>query len=104
MLTLLRGLLLAVVLVIGLGALGLGLAHFRPGAGDNAATVTIAAPPDAVFAALTDMQALPRWVPGMLPPDNLSGGPLRVGSRYRLTVKESSGTTVMELNVIALEP
>ena len=100
----LRNVMLCVLLMLGLGLLVLGMARFRPGAGDVSSSIGIAAPPDAVFATLADMDGAPAWIPGLKPVEKLTTGPMAVGSRYRLTVVSGAETTVMEMQVTVLEP
>lgn len=45
--------------------------------------VTVAAPPERVFAALTDPDRIARWMPGFVRFDRLTEGPVRVGTRLR---------------------
>lgn len=104
MIRLLRNLVACVLLFLGLVFVVLGMARFRPGAGDNSTTLAVGAAPEAVFPHLTAMDRAPAWIPGLQPVENLTGGPMRVGSRYRLTVKSGPETTVMEMQVTTLEP
>jgi carbon monoxide dehydrogenase subunit G len=104
MIRLLRNLMLCVMLMLGLALVVLGMARYRPGAGDLAATIAIAASPEAVFATLANMDAAPQWIPGLKPVESLTGaGPMKPGSRYRLTVESGSQTSVMEMHVTVLE-
>lgn len=105
MIRLMKNLTLCALLMMGLVLVVLAMARFRPGAGDLSLTLGIAAPPEAVFATITDMQTAPTWIPGLKPVETLGdAGPMKVGSRYRLTVVSGSATTVMEMHVTALEP
>ncbi|MFG3257793.1 SRPBCC domain-containing protein [Streptomyces sp. NPDC048172] len=78
------------------------------------ASRTIAAPPPAVYAALTDREALESW----LPPDDMSGRidhwDLRPGGGFRMTLtyldpadspgKTSDATDVVDIGFAALVP
>ncbi|MET0789348.1 MAG: SRPBCC family protein [Cellulomonas sp.] len=55
-------------------------------------TTTIAAPPDAVWAALTDWSLAPRWMPGV----TAMQGPLAAGSVVTFTVRGKDRTAVVE--------
>lgn len=104
MIRFLKNLVLCVLLMLGLALVVLAMARFRPGAGDLSSTLAVAAPPAAVFATLTDMANAPRWISGLEPVENLTNGPMQVGSRYRLTAKSGNATTVMEMQITTLEP
>lgn len=105
MIRLMKNLMLCALLMMGLVLVVLGMARFRPGAGDLAHTLGIAAPPEAVWATITNMDSAPAWIPGLKPVESLSGpGPMRVGSKYRLTAVSGTQTTTMEMHVVLLEP
>ena len=55
-------------------------------------TTTIAAPPDAVWAALTDWSLAPRWMPGV----TAMGGPVSPGAVVTFTVRGKDRTAVVE--------
>lgn len=59
---------------------------------------TIAAPPDAVWARLTDWRAAPHWMPGVESMD--ADGPLTVGSVLRFTARGKPRTST----VTAVDP
>jgi uncharacterized protein YndB with AHSA1/START domain len=44
---------------------------------------TIAAPPERVFDALTDLEMAPAWMPGLIELEKLTQGPFSVGTRWR---------------------
>ena len=48
---------------------------------------SIAAPPDRVFAAMTQTDAVRQWMPNLVSFEPLTEGPLRVGSQWRETRK-----------------
>ena len=56
-------------------------------------TTTIAAPPDTVWAALTDWSLAPRWMPGV----TAMSGPVSVGAVVTFTVRGKDRTAVVEL-------
>ena len=55
-------------------------------------TTTIAAPPDAVWAALTDWSLAPRWMPGV----TAMSGPLTAGATVTFTVRGKERTAVLD--------
>ncbi|GEL98466.1 SRPBCC family protein [Cellulomonas terrae] len=55
-------------------------------------TTTIAAPPDAVWAALTDWSLAPRWMPGV----TAMSGPVSAGAVVTFTVRGKERTAVVE--------
>lgn len=57
-------------------------------------SVTIAAPVQTVFAALTELERFPQWNPSVLV-ERLDGAPLAVGTRHRHT----SGDRVLETQI-----
>ena len=57
------------------------------------ATTTIAAPPDAVWAALTDWSLAPRWMPGV----TAMSGPVSMGAVVTFTVRGKDRTAVIEV-------
>jgi len=61
-------------------------------------SVEIDAPPEKVFALVDNLEDWPQWIPSIKKIENVSGGPLREGSRIRVTAK--SGITVKLLMTI----
>ena len=57
------------------------------------ATTTIAAPPDAVWAVLTDWSLAPRWMPGV----TTMSGPVSQGAVVTFTVRGKTRTAVVEV-------
>ena len=55
-------------------------------------TTTVAAPPDAVWAALTDWSLAPRWMPGV----TAMSGPVSPGAVATFTVRGKERTAVVE--------
>lgn len=55
-------------------------------------TTTVAAPPDAVWAALTDWSLAPRWMPGV----TAMSGPVSPGAVVTFTVRGKERTAVVE--------
>ena len=55
-------------------------------------TTTIAAPPDAVWAALTDWSLAPRWMPGV----TAMSGPVSPGAVVTFTVRGKDRTAVVD--------
>ena len=47
-------------------------------------SISIAAPPDAVWRVLSDVAAWPKWLPTVANVESLDGSPLAVGRRYRV--------------------
>lgn len=62
------------------------------------------APPQAVFAALTDGEQVKAWMPGLVSFEALTDGPFAVGSRFRETRKMFGKEATEEFEVTALEP
>lgn len=54
-------------------------------------TVFVDRPPEAVFAHLADIAALPDWLPGVRGAMLVDGGPPRPGSRIRLAIDGPTG-------------
>lgn len=66
----------------------------------------IACSPDAVFAALTDLERYPEWLiaSGIVRVERLDPGPLTVGSRLRISQNVAGRATVLDGAVTALTP
>ncbi|HEY6305440.1 MAG TPA: SRPBCC family protein [Candidatus Angelobacter sp.] len=65
-------------------------------------TVDIAAPPERVFAYLTEPELVKRWQPDLAELAPLPPGGLRVGTRQRATVEEYGRRFEVETVVVAL--
>jgi carbon monoxide dehydrogenase subunit G len=65
---------------------------------------TIAAPPERVFAAMTDLEGAAAWMHGLVRLERLTDGPIAVGSRWRETrrILGREGSEVFE--VTGMEP
>lgn len=66
--------------------------------------VRIAAGPKRVFAALTGLEEAKHWVQGLAALEQLTDGPLQVGTQWRRTRWAFGGTAVEQFEVTALEP
>lgn len=65
----------------------------------------IPAPPDRVFAGLTDLDGASAWMPGLIRIERLDGGgPLEVGSRWRETRRIFGREATEEFEVTHLAP
>ena len=64
----------------------------------------IEAPPDRVFAALTDLHAAGRWLPGCSRIEMLTPQPYAKGTRWRETRRAPAGDTTEEFEVTGIEP
>jgi carbon monoxide dehydrogenase subunit G len=61
-------------------------------------SIVVNAPPDRVFSLVDNLEEWPQWIPSILRIEKLSDGPLKEGSRIRVTAK--SGITVRLLMTI----
>jgi uncharacterized membrane protein len=52
---------------------------------DIQATIEISAPPERIWAVMSDVERWPEWTPTVTSVEMLDGGPLRVGARARIT-------------------
>lgn len=66
-------------------------------------TVAIAAPPERVFHAMTDLEGARQWMKGLVRIEPLQAGPLRQGARWRETRKMMGHEATEEFEVTALE-
>jgi len=64
----------------------------------------ISAPPDGVFATLTDLDAAGQWMPSFVRIERLDQGPLRVGSEWRETRKMFGREATEQFEVTELDP
>jgi uncharacterized protein YndB with AHSA1/START domain len=67
-------------------------------------TETIAAPPERVFAIMTDIPAAAHWMPGFVRIERLTGGEFGPGTRFRETRKMYGHEATEEFEVVAMEP
>ena len=67
-------------------------------------TVTVARPPDEVFAWLIDPDKVPRWMSGLERYEPADPGPLQVGSRIHQRLSVSGYELGFELEVAELDP
>ncbi|HKY31973.1 MAG TPA: SRPBCC family protein [Candidatus Polarisedimenticolia bacterium] len=65
---------------------------------------TVKAPPERVFAALTDVDGWRDWMPGLVRIDRNGSGPLVQGSVFRETRKMMGHQAVEEFQVTRVEP
>ncbi len=92
---------LAIVLLL---AVGLRAAGMRSGAGANEIVVEINKPPSDVFPWLLEPEKLKQWITGMTEMTQLTPGPAAVGTKSRDVIVMGSETTVMNVEITALEP
>ncbi len=95
-------------LLLGAGALGIvaSLVLWVLGGvlAEHTVSIAIAAPPERVFAYLTEPNHLVRWIGGLKKSEPLTSDGLRVGARSRETVEENGRRMEMETVVTRLEP
>lgn len=65
---------------------------------------TIAAPPERVFAVMTDIPAAAQWMPGFVRIERLTGGEFGPGTRFRETRRMYGHEATEEFEVAAMEP
>ena len=63
-----------------------------------------AAPPQRVYAALTDFDAMARWMPGFVGVEKLTDGPVRVGTQFRETRRIMGHNATEHFEVTGVEP
>ena len=68
------------------------------------AAITIAAPPEAVFAFVADLANLPRWQSGILSAERTSPNPVGVGSTARVVRDMAGQSLTVDLTIIDFEP
>jgi uncharacterized protein YndB with AHSA1/START domain len=68
------------------------------------ASITIAAPPDQVFAFVADVANLPRWQPGILSATRTSPDPVGVGSTARVVRDLGGHSMTVDLAITEFEP
>lgn len=61
-------------------------------------------PVEAAFDFVADFANAERWDPGVASSEQLDGGPVAVGSRYRLAVRMGGRVSPMVYEVVTLEP
>jgi uncharacterized protein YndB with AHSA1/START domain len=82
----------------------LWIASLRPAAGRNKVVVDIDRPPTQVFPWLIEPEKLKQWIAGFKETRQLTPGPVGVGTKSRDLVVLGSDTTVMNVEITALEP
>ena len=68
------------------------------------AGITIAAPPEAVFAFVADLANLPRWQSGITSAERTSPDPVGVGSTARVVRDMAGQSLTVDLTIIDFEP
>ena len=68
------------------------------------AGITIAAPPEAVFAFVADLANLPRWQSGIVSAERTSPDPVGVGSTARVVREMAGQSLTVDLTITAFEP
>jgi len=68
------------------------------------AGITIAAPPEAVFAFVADLANLPRWQSGILSAERTSPNPVGVGSTARVVRDMAGQSLTVDLTITDFEP
>jgi len=95
---------LAFLAILLLLAAGLWAAGLRSGAAKNEIVLEINKPPADVFPWLLEPEKLKQWITGMTEMTQLTPGPMTVGTKSRDVVVMGSETTVMNVEITALEP
>lgn len=67
-------------------------------------TDSIAAPPDRVFAVMTDMDSVSKWMPNLVKIETVTSGPYGPGTRWRETRKMFGKEATWEFEVKRAEP
>ena len=65
---------------------------------------TIAAPPERVFAGITDLDRMGEWMPGFVRIERLTEGPLRKGSQFRMTRRMFGREATEQFEVADYDP
>jgi uncharacterized protein YndB with AHSA1/START domain len=68
------------------------------------AGISIAAPPEAVFAFVADLANLPRWQTGIISAVRTSPDPIGVGSTARVVREMAGQSLTVDLTIIEFEP
>ncbi len=68
------------------------------------AGITIAAPPEAVFAFVADLANLPRWQSGIVSAERTSPDPVGVGSTARVVRDMAGQSLTVDLTITDFEP
>ena len=68
------------------------------------AGITIAAPPEAVFAFVADLANLPRWQSGIVSAERTSPDPVGVGSTARVVRDMAGQSLTVDLTITEFEP
>jgi len=99
-----KGIVLAFAAAVLLLAVALWAAGMRAGAGRNEIILEINKPPAAVFPWLVEPAKLKQWIAGMTEMTQLTPGAIRVGTKSRDVMVLGSESTVMTVEITALEP
>src|SRR5262245_64921399 len=67
-------------------------------------SIEIAAPPQKVFAALADLDAMGKWMPSLVRIERLTQGPLAKGSQFRQTRKMLGHEATEQFEVTEFDP
>jgi carbon monoxide dehydrogenase subunit G len=67
-------------------------------------TIDTALPMEAAFAFVADFANASRWDPGVATSERIDDGPVAVGARYRLGIRNRGRVVPMEYRVTAFEP
>ena len=95
---------LAFMTIVLILAAGLWTAARRSGAGRNQIVVEINKPPLDVFLWLLEPEKLKQWVAGLTQVTQLTPGAVTVGTKSRDVLQIGSETTVLNIEITALEP